>query len=126
MLGIVKEVSAVELNARLIGIDLHHTSAVWLVNLHAHHRLLGLAARKAEAVVKAARNRNVGVLHVKVATDRFRLAEIKRRPLNRAQFARGSILPGEQETPSLCNYRTNNVQYSPHYLARQCSARLFY
>ena len=61
ILGAVEEVTRIELHAGLIGIDLHYAAAHGLVRLYAKHGLLGLTARKAEAMVKAACQRNIGI-----------------------------------------------------------------
>ena len=71
ILGAIEEVARIELHAGLVGKDLHYATAVGLVSFYAKHRLLGLAAHKAEAMVKAACQSDIGILQIKIFTDGF-------------------------------------------------------
>ena len=89
MLGIIQKISGIELNTRLIGINLHQSAAVRLINLYAKRGILRLAAGKAEAMIVSAGKVEIVVRKIKIVANGFGLAEIKLSSRYRADLARG-------------------------------------
>ena len=79
MLLVKQKVTRIELDAGLIGINLHHSAALWLVNAHASRRHGVISLYEADAVIVTACKTERLIGKIEIATDGLGGGEIERR-----------------------------------------------
>src|SRR4051812_28153061 len=80
----------IQLQPRLGGVDLQHSTGHRLVQPRREHGIRSAAALQYEVVIVAAGEANLFVIRRDTLSDRVRLAKVERRPRDRAQLAGGN------------------------------------